>query len=244
MKIGDSLLSIGGSTNEIEADHVYKDSLSIRQALVASEPTNADHRRALALSYERLGSLEQRFGHPEKALEHFSFALMICQKLALSNPENVVAQRDLAITHQWVGDAQLELNELDRASVAFGTSLEIRRTLASQNPSNQAQRDLAVSLGRMGDAMMKVDNRPEAARWYKQSLQIRERLVAEDSSNSVWQNDLIIDLRRSALAGDEPRSHLSRALALAQQLQARGQLRGDQTGWVDALQRALDQAPR
>ena len=241
MKIGDTLLAIGDPrNNEIEADKAYSLSLSIRQALLKNEPSNAEQRRALALSYERVGSLEFRFGHPDEALNNFLSSLSIRRSLSDADSGNLVVQRDLATTYQWMGDIRIEFNQLDEALETFSASLAIRKEIASQNPSTLAQRDLAVAISRIGNLNLKLKRNADAIMWYRQSLEIREKLAAADQNNAVWQSDLIIDLQRLALAGDEPKRHLSRAIEIAQELQTRGQLRGDQATWVDSLRRALE----
>ena len=243
MKIGDALLAIGGSGNEIEADRAYRASLQIRQELVRRAPQEPDRQRALAISEERMGYLENGFGHPDAALKYFLMSLTIRQELSERYANNVVFLRDLAVTYQWIGDIRVELGQLPEALDAFRASLEICKKIALANPSNYAQRELAISLARMGDMMMQMGRGADAIEWYRQSLDIREKLSAADPDNAVWQTDLIIDLRRLARAGDQPRARLSRALEIARRLRDQGKLRADQAGWIETLEKELEQAP-
>ena len=241
VKLGESMLAIAGTKNEIEADKQYRASLTIRQALAKNEPASADRQRELAVSYERVGSLEFHFGHPDDALTYFSRALTIRQELSKRDPNNAVVRRDLAIAYNWVGDSRMDLSQFPEALDAFTASLAIRQKLAAENPSNQAKRDLAVSRARLGDLMMRMGRQPDAVGWYKQSLDIREQLAADDPDNAIWQSDLVGDLRRLAQAGDQPRARLSQAVDIARRLRAKGLLRAGQENWIETLERELGQ---
>jgi tetratricopeptide (TPR) repeat protein len=238
-KIGDALRKLG---RRMEALDGYDTSLNIRIRIAAGDPQDPrwpQWQRDLAVSFERKGIALDQLGALEEALEAFTKSLEIRQKLA-AKQDNARVSRDLSVSYERVGDALAKMGKSEQALAAYHASFAIRLTLVNEDPTNsQRQRDLAVAYGRIGEMMLTLDRSEQAVEEFRPAFAIIKKLAAEDPGNVLWQTDLVIALRRLARAGDEPRTHLEQALAIARQLDGEGKLGAEQAGWIKELEAEL-----
>jgi tetratricopeptide (TPR) repeat protein len=179
----------------------------------------------------------------EEALESFTKSLEIRQTLT-ARADNAQWSRDLSISYERAGDTLTKLGKDDQALVAFKASFDIRKKLTELDPSNrQRQRDLAVAYGRIGSLMLARGQRDEGIQAFRTDLAIRERLAA-DPANVLWQTDLVIALRRLALAGDDSRTRLMKALEITRRLEKEDKLGAEQAGWISDLEERLTDLPK
>ena len=138
--------------NEL-AEFAHED-LEIRQRLTTDQ-SNAQWRRDLSISYERLGDSLNAVGQLAPALAAFRESIAIRQALAEADPNNTTRQRDLAVSHGRIGNTQLALGRREEGLDALRKSLAIREVLARDDPANVLwQTDLVIalrSLARAGD---------------------------------------------------------------------------------------------
>ena len=166
--------------------------------------------------------------------------LAIRVQLAAEKPDDTQSRRDLANSFDQIGIVRWRSGHFEEALEKFAKSRDLRKALADSDPDNlEWQRDLAVGYAHCGDALYNAGNRQKALDQYHATLGIRERLAAADVDNAVWQTDLVLDLRRLAIAGDEPRARLTKALEVATRLQSSGKLAADKAGLVDDLEKRL-----
>ena len=238
-KLGVAQHALGGDQDS-EADKSFLASLAIREHLVRDQPENDAWRRDLSLSYERRGLLLHDFGDDEAALASLDNGLAIRKQLAAEKPGDTQSRRDLANAFDQIGVVRFSGGDFDEALANFERSLDLRKDLADSDPKNlEWQRDLAVGYAHSGDALFSGGNHQKALEQYRSALAIRERLATADRDNANWQTDLVRDLRRLALAGEERRANLTRALDITKRLQASGKLAADKGGWVADLQKLL-----
>jgi tetratricopeptide (TPR) repeat protein len=232
-----------GADHDREADKSSLASLEIREKLVKDQPENEAWRRDLGLSYERRGMLLNDFGDDDGALDSLKKGLLVRQQLAAEKPGDTQSRRDLANAFDQIGIVDLGAGRLDEALANFEKSRDLRKELADSDPKNlEWRRDLAVGYAHCGDALAANHNRREALDQYHSALAIREALAAADSNNAEWQTDLALDLRRLAVAGEEPRANLTRALEIARRLQSSGKLAADKQGLPANLEKLLADA--
>ena len=210
----------------------YRKSLAIAEKL-AADPTNADAQHGLSISYNKIGDVLSELRQHQEALDLYRKSLAIVEKLVAADPGNAERQRDLALGHEEIGDALVADGKREEALGAFRKSLAIREKLAAADPANaQWQRDLSISYNKIGDALIAAFRREDALDAYGKSLAIREKLAAADPGNAQWQADMAISLFRLAMAGDDTRARLTRALDILRKLDAAGKLTADQKGWI------------
>ena len=142
----------------------------------------------------------------------------------------------------WIKSASCAFcgGDFGEALANFEKSRDLRKGLADSDPKNlEWQRDLAVGYAHCGDALFRGGSHEKALDQYHSALAIRERLATADIDNADWQTDLVLDLRRLASAGEEPRANLTRALDIAKRLQGSGKLAVDKEGWAADLEKRL-----
>lgn len=156
----------------------------IVERLLATDSANADLRRDLSLSLNRIGEALLGSGRDEEALDAFTKSLDIRKALAESTGETE-AQRDLALSYERTADVLLRLGRRDEATEAYRESRDIRERLAAAEPDKpERQADLAISYDRLGKLLR--DQPDEALAAYRKALTLRERLVAADPRNINW----------------------------------------------------------
>jgi tetratricopeptide (TPR) repeat protein len=242
-KMGDARRALGQYAMAYE---VYEQSAGIRERLVAQMPESREWRRNLGLSYERMGAMLFFFGRYGEAMGFYAKSIAIREKLVTEQPANTQYQRDLSISYEGAGLASTRDDKgLDTALSYFTKSFELRSALSASDPGAlQWLRDLAVAYGHMGDVLKNLGRREGALDAYRKDLDIREQLAAKDQDNAVWQSDLVIILRSLALAGDDPRARLTRAIEIVKRLEERGKLTESQKDWRAALEDSLASLPK
>jgi tetratricopeptide (TPR) repeat protein len=91
-------LSAQGQLDEALA--AYRADLAIAERLATADPSNAGWQRDLFLSYEKLGSVEERNQNPKDAAPYYAEAAKIIRQLVPRDPSNAQWQRDLARIEQ------------------------------------------------------------------------------------------------------------------------------------------------
>ena len=102
--------------------------------------------RNLAVSYDRLGNIEQVRGNLDKAMEYFQNTFQIIKRLADKDPGNTAWQRNWRSRYVRLGDIEQARGNLDKAMEYFQNSFQIIQRLADKDPGNTDwQRNWAVS---------------------------------------------------------------------------------------------------
>ena len=190
--VGDVMLEKG---NLASADSHYRESVTLVERLVETNPGNKELKRDMMESYEGLANCQTAQGNLPEALKTFNLGMEIATERATAGtPE---AQRNLSIFHAHVAKVLFAQEDLEAASQHFLDSVAIDERLASGNPENlERQRDLAVSLDNVGDVLIHQSNFPGALRYFRRGLAIRERVAATDLTNAFWQRDIVASLNR------------------------------------------------
>ena len=201
-KLGDVLL-VQGELDETLKN--YQASLEIRERLADSDWNNAELQRALAMSYNKLGSVLAdvavscyKAGDTagmrsklEEALKNYQESLAILQRLATADRGNTALKRDLAVAYDKVADVLGGQGKLEESLRNYQESLAIMERLAASDRSNSGwQYDLAVTHGHIGDLLKAQGKLDQALASYRQQLLIVERLAASDRANFDLQRHL------------------------------------------------------
>ena len=129
-----------------EALKAYRDGLAIRERFAVADPSNAQWRRGLSVSYERIGGVLEAQGKLEEALEAYRDSLAIRGRLAAADRSNARWQSDLSVAYNRVGEMLVAQGKLAEALKAYRDGLAIRERLAAADRSNtEWQRNLSVS---------------------------------------------------------------------------------------------------
>jgi tetratricopeptide (TPR) repeat protein len=191
-QFSDTYLRLGATP--LALDYARKAAEAFR-GLAAQDPGNADHRRDLSTSLNRVGGVLELQSDLTGALAAYRESLDIMRELAAANPRNTGWQADLARTLVNVGDVLANQADSAGALAAHRESLDIRRKLVAGTPGNTDwQADLAWSLGKVGDVLGNQGDNAGALSAYRESVDIMRALVAKDPSNTQWANTLVVSL--------------------------------------------------
>ena len=203
----------------------YSALLVRQQRVVDAEPDNANHRRNLSVSFNKMGELHRAMGQGEQARQAFASALAIRQGLAEAEPDHAGYQRDLSVSFSKMGDLHRALGQGEQARQAFSASLEIAQRLAEADPDQaDYQRDLSVAFDKMGSLHRALGQGEQARQAFSASLEIARRLADAEPDRADYQRGLSISfskmghLYRALGQGEQARQAFSAALEIAQRL--------------------------
>src|SRR6185503_10928415 len=118
----------------------YQKARAILELLSATAKGDKQLTRDLATLDERIGNIELRNGHFDKALESQNKALTTRQALLLTDPTNKSYRSEVADSYLYRGDAlQVDCHKLECVCQALEDqrqALEIRQALAREDPSD------------------------------------------------------------------------------------------------------------
>jgi hypothetical protein len=79
-----------------------------------------------------------------------------------------------------------------------------------------------VSFNKIGDVKRAQGDLPGALAAYQDGLTIAKKLAAQDGGNAEWQRDLMISHVKLSEAGGDAKMHLTKALEIAEAMEAKG----------------------
>jgi non-specific serine/threonine protein kinase/serine/threonine-protein kinase len=192
-KVGDILgnpysANLGDTAGAIES---YRKALAIRQALSAAEPASTDVRRDLAISYGRMGEMQEQTGDIPGALESQRRSLEVREGLLSQEPANMQASRDLSRSYESIGDLLDKTNDAAGALANYRKSLAILESLSTTAPGDaQLRRSVAVLHTKVGFAQSKTGDKTGALENLRKSVTDFESLVGGDPGNLQARGDL------------------------------------------------------
>lgn len=197
-RIGNILLRKG---NWADALKMNNQALTMRQALLATDPSNKSYRGDVADSYVYVGDALQvcclDVECVRRALESQRRALEIRQDLAKEDPSDRQIQRGVAQAYTRVGFRQEYIGRYgDKGYLRLWleseqASLAIRKELAAADPMNALdRRNFADQLMLTGTAQLENENTPGALNRYRGALDIFKGLSSADPTNSEARRDL------------------------------------------------------
>ncbi len=220
----DVFLALGDTKAALETGGRLR---AIMEALVASDPGNADWQRDLAAAYERMGGMLLAAGRRDDAVAEYNKSFAIIYKLTTSNPGNTELQRDLWLGHVRVGDLLVTAGQRADALEQYRKSLAVIQKLTAIDPRNTDwQRGQAISYSKIGDLLLAAGQHEEALTEYRRSHVIREQLVDTDPGNTQWQRDLSVnhsrigDILKAANRWEDALLEYRKALAIREKLAA------------------------
>jgi eukaryotic-like serine/threonine-protein kinase len=181
MRIGDIELSRGDLKTGLNR---YRSALRVLEKVSASDPTNADARRLLALSYQKIGGVNEETNLKE-AFANYNRAATINEELLKADPNNAQANMNLAITLRYTGDLQAKHGDEAHALVNYQRVLQILERLANAEPKNVLlQGRFSEMLAFTADLLARRGELDEARRMTSRSLAITRQLASREDATS------------------------------------------------------------
>jgi type II secretory pathway pseudopilin PulG len=132
--------------------------------------------------------------------------------------------------------------ELAVASAKKGS--DIFRALAAAAPNNdEIQSNVGLSLQRLGEALRANGDIKGGLGADRESLEIARALASKEPGNRQFRTDVVLALWRLASAGDEPRTRLTEALKVLQNLKLAAMLTPSQEEWITTIEDDLSRMP-
>jgi tetratricopeptide (TPR) repeat protein len=192
------------------------------------------------------GKVADVFRNPndhEKLIEYYQKARIPRVALAAAEPRNWLPLRNLWVNYIRVGDSLRILNRTDEALASYQESLPIIEQVTAMAPHDlRSQGYLRSTYERLGNILFRQARRDEALNNFRKALVVADRVVAHDPGDPQTQLDLAGVLLTLGRAGDNPRPNLTRALEIAQKLDASGKLPVNRRGFILNIQRSLNES--
>jgi len=181
--LGDGLGRAANST--AERRKCYETALSIRQNLLAAQPSSPQLRRSVALNLLKIGSVfEANDPHTMDQLRH---SVVMLEKLAAEDPNNERAHREVGFVYYQLGQVQIAGGDYAGALKSRRKAFDIREQIAANDPKNaQARFDLAVAHGDLSEALNLTGEYKDALNRAHKSLSILQELSTSDPTNAVY----------------------------------------------------------
>ena len=177
--------------NTAEAMESYRKALTIREALVAANPSNQALNRALSLSYRSQADIRLARGDYAGALESLRKTLAILEPLAAADPRNAGLKRDLAVTYHASGTANIDVGDIKLALANRRKALTIFQALAEAEPASaRAQRDYALECKNLGATLEQSGDSATALNYYYSAVRQDEARVKANAHNAQARLDL------------------------------------------------------
>jgi tetratricopeptide (TPR) repeat protein len=175
---------------------MFSDAVTIAYQMVEADPGNAAWQENLEGVYQRIGWIQQDFGHLGDALDSHRRSLAISERLVKADMANPRLQNTFSISLTDVGRVLEAQGNLADALNHYRYALAIRKILNGEYPRNTtAKYNLAESFDKVGDVLLKQGDLTGAFTSYSDSLSIRDRLAKTDLGNTEWQSALSISHR-------------------------------------------------
>ena len=162
----------------------HRKAAALREALVASEPSNLDFRRELLDSYWFIATLLGAQGDIKRELEMIREQLPMRQQLAAAETPELLDRYNLAATHVYIGSLLMHMGDAQGALDNQKEALKIREAVAVEDPNSaRARRALTISYEYLGLATDAAGDTKGALELQQRGLELRESLVAADPLN-------------------------------------------------------------
>ena len=162
----------------------HRKAAALREALVASDPSNRDFQRELLDSYWFIATLLGAQGDITRELQMIREQLAMRRQLAAAEKTDFLDRYNLAATYVYIGSLLMQMGDVRAALDNQKEALKIREELAAVDPNSaRAQRALTISYEYLGLATDAAGDTKGALELQQRGLEMRESLVASDPLN-------------------------------------------------------------
>jgi non-specific serine/threonine protein kinase/serine/threonine-protein kinase len=222
------------------------DALQAFDELHKAYPQNETYLYELATAYHRLAGLQEQLERYTEALGNAVRAATLFEELSAKHQGDPRQRLDWTFAEQRRGSILISLGNLNGALDAFQRVLPIREQLRALDPNDaRAQSNLANSHAAVGVVLLNMGNALTAQSHFEQQRKIAERLVELDplrvehrySLSEAYENLGRVDLRLGR--GEAGRKWLARALAVYDELSARGAISAEYAHVPDRIKKEM-----
>ncbi len=187
---GESSGSLGDITGALES---YAKALGIREALVAASSSDAQARRDLARSHQKIGWRLQATREKDPGIDHLQKAATLYHDLTLEDPGNDEIQAELSSARNQLGQELSSRNDFAGALAQHQAALAVSEKLVAKHPQDQRYRyGLLASQDYISFAFWLQDDYPAAREANSRALALGEALLAEYPLNADYRRILVL----------------------------------------------------
>jgi tetratricopeptide (TPR) repeat protein len=172
--------------------------LRIREGLPTVSPGNAQDRRDLARTHEKIGTLLQTTEQWSNGLEHLRTARTLYLDLAREDPTETNSQLELAVARTDLGwhISRGLGNDFHGALEEIRAALAIYEKLAANNPQDQRYRHgVWDTKEKIGYVLLMQGDRAGAIDANSKARPILEELLSENPLNADYRRDLVLSYK-------------------------------------------------
>jgi tetratricopeptide (TPR) repeat protein len=200
-EVAADLAAVYRDSDPKRSEALYRRSLALSEALLKSDPSNAETLHWQALEKIRFAKLLGRIENHAEATTQLSSALKIANLLVGRDPEDLSFRDLLGIVLHETGSQLMQVGALTPASVNLQQSEQILAKVFSENPNNlMVLRDLADCHNAKGHLAAGRSNWVDARREYQKSLDLWQRWpqIGTSSIYDQRQREAVIRALRDA----------------------------------------------
>ncbi len=150
----------------------------------------------LAMSYEKLGGINERLGRLTEALQFYEDCKRLEEELHRDYPDNVSFKGNLAVSYGKLGGINEKLGRLMEALQFYEDDIKLIKELHRDYPSYAyVKNDLAITYERLGGINEKLGRLTEALQFYEDQRVLFEELHRDSPSEVYFKNNLAISYR-------------------------------------------------
>jgi len=191
------------------------------EKLTAGDPTLGSE---LARAYNRMGTLSEKLGDNQRALDRHFAARRIWQERLSATPANAEYARNLALCENNLGQMQAELGQTSAALDSLRHAQKLQRDLAAKQPkSQQLATELATTCNNLGLVLRETGERDEAIAAFRAAIDEQQAATAQATTDEAALRVLAASLNNlgSLLDGnhaDEAARRYQQAISMQRQL--------------------------
>jgi tetratricopeptide (TPR) repeat protein len=237
-----SLREIGVTLNN-KGDHVgalasYREALGLAREASAKDPDNLLRRQDILKCLTIIASILMAEGDLDATLGTIREEVDLARATSAKDPHDPRWRRDVAASLAQLGQALVLKNDHKAALDLYREAIAMLRALSKDAPEqSELWLDLTMALVKMGDVLTDDKNLDGADDVYLEALAIEHEFTAKVPKEPEWRDELVATLLKLAAIGDDTVAHVREALAIAKDLQQKGQL--PQPGLVDQIEQIL-----
>lgn len=164
----------------------YRKALSIREALHAANPTDANIRVELGRAYTRVGDILWARGENQEALANYRKAVAKYTELLQAEPKNLEYLRALSRTLIGAGNVQQQMGDFKGALETYRANLAKAEVILTADTADKISRfNVGIANLKTGDALVELTNYDEALAQYEKSLVDLSQLAASDKTDAT-----------------------------------------------------------
>ncbi|MDP2274741.1 MAG: protein kinase [Archangium sp.] len=175
---GDPFGSSLGQTDE--ARRSYERGQALAQVVLQRAPGDRDARRAVAMSDEKLGAIEEVSGQLESAIAAYQRAAALGLALASEQPDDAEQRFELSRVQLAIGQVRLQQNQLAQARTALEASLASRRAVLALRRTPLFVMGLGSTLNSVAGLLQQDGRNTDALRNWEEALSLFEEALAQE----------------------------------------------------------------